>query len=159
MPGLRCFQANSAAKSQYNCLHLNQAGLADIYHFWGGVPVQYNVHGVFWCLLLHHLNTKCSLSLKINIKSKSILEFLDLTPILVLFISYGGAGRHGRPLNMICSSKRTFYICCTTGGHVMKLGRKPLNINGLVFTLVTWPMAAIVYNNDVFANINTIEGK
>ena len=31
-----------------------------------------------------------------------------------------------------------------------------VNINGLVFTLVTWPMATIVLNNDVFANINTI---
>lgn len=31
-----------------------------------------------------------------------------------------------------------------------------VNINGLVFTLVTWPMAAIVFNNDVFANTNTM---
>ena len=34
-----------------------------------------------------------------------------------------------------------------------------LNINGLVFTLVTWRMAAIVTHNDVFANINTMGGK
>ena len=34
-----------------------------------------------------------------------------------------------------------------------------LNINGLVFTLATWRMAAIVTHNDVFANINTMAGK
>ena len=86
MPGLRRFQANSAAKSQYDCLHLNQAGLADIYHFWGGVPVQYSVHGVFWCLLLHHLNTKCSLSLKINIKKHPWIPWFNTHPGVIYFI-------------------------------------------------------------------------
>ena len=49
MPGLRRFQANSAAKPQYDCLLLNQAGLADICHFWGGVPCTVQCT---WCLLV-----------------------------------------------------------------------------------------------------------
>ena len=44
-----------------------------------------------------------------------------------------------------------------TRGQIQKITL--LNINGLVFTLVTWRMAAIVTHNDVFANINTMAGK